>query len=99
MNQYLITGYDYTDEGALQRRLDVRPHHLDGAQELRDNGNYIMGGAILDDAGKMIGSVMVLQFETEEGLEAWKHKEIYITAKIWETVDVKPFKVAFSVAM
>ena len=98
MNQYLITGYDYTDEGALQRRLDVRPHHLDGAQELRDNGNYVMGGAILDDAGKMIGSVMVLQFTTEEELEAWKQKETYITAKIWETVDVKPFKVAFSVA-
>jgi uncharacterized protein YciI len=98
MNQYLITGYDYTDEGALQRRLDVRQHHLDSSKELRDNNNYVMGGAILDDAGKMIGSVMVLQFETEEELEAWKQKEIYITAKIWETVDVKPFKVAFSVA-
>ena len=42
----------------------------------------------------MIGSVMILQFETEEGLEAWKQSEIYITQKIWESVDVKPFKVA-----
>ena len=97
MNQYLITGYDHTDEGALKRRMDVRQHHLDGAQELRDN--YVMGGAILDDDGKMIGSVMVLQFETEEELEAWKQREIYITAGVWETVDVKPFKVAFSVGM
>jgi uncharacterized protein YciI len=94
MNQYLITGYDYTDEGALDRRMAVRQHHLDGAKELRANGNYVMGGAILNDEGKMIGSVMVLQFETEEGLEAWKQQEIYITQKIWETVDVKPFKVA-----
>jgi uncharacterized protein YciI len=99
MNQYLITGYDHTDEGALKRRMDVRPHHLDGAKELRDNNNYVMGGAILDDDGKMIGSVMVLQFETEEELEAWKQREIYITAGVWETVDVKPFRVAFSVAM
>jgi uncharacterized protein YciI len=98
MNQYLITGYDHTDEGALKRRMDVRPHHLDGARELRDNNNYVMGGAILDDDGKMIGSVMVLQFETEEELEAWKQREIYITAGVWETVDVKPFRVAFSVA-
>jgi len=99
MKQYIITGYDHTDEGALDRRMAVRPHHLDGAKELRANNNYVMGGAILDDDGKMTGSVMVLQFETDEELEAWKKKEIYITAGIWETVDVKPFKVAFSVEM
>ncbi|OCX52605.1 hypothetical protein BEL04_14245 [Mucilaginibacter sp. PPCGB 2223] len=99
MKQYLITGYDHTDEGALKRRMDVRPHHLDGVHELLANNNYVMGGSILDDAGKMIGSVMVLQFETEEELEAWKKGEIYITAGVWETVDVKPFRVAVSVAM
>jgi len=94
MNQYLVTGYDYTDGDALKRRMDVRPHHLDGAKELKEKGNYIVGGAILNEDGKMIGSVMILQFETEEELEAWKQSEIYITQKIWESVDVKPFKVA-----
>ena len=24
MNQYLVTAYDYTDDGALKRRMDVR---------------------------------------------------------------------------
>lgn len=94
MNQYLVTGYDHTDEGALERRMNTRPHHLDGAKALKENGNYILGGAVLNDEGKMIGSVMVLQFESEEGLEAWKQSEPYITQGIWETVDVKPFKVA-----
>ena len=94
MNQYLVTGYDYTDEGALERRMNIRPHHLDGAKSLKESGNYVLGGAVLNDEGKMIGSVMVLQFESEEGLEAWKQSEPYITQKIWETVDVKPFKVA-----
>lgn len=94
MKQYLITAYDYTDEGALKRRMDVRPHHLDGARELKEKGNYVVGGAILDDKGKMIGSVMILQFENEEELEAWKQGEIYINGKIWESVDIKPFKVA-----
>ena len=94
MKQYLVTGYDYTDEGALERRMGVRPHHLDGAVALKASGNYILGGAMLNDDGKMIGSVMVLQFETDEQLEAWKKSEPYITQKIWETVDVKPFKVA-----
>src|SRR5471030_1306161 len=97
MNQYLVTGYDYTDEGALDRRMAVRPHYLDAAKEIKEKGNYIMGGAILNEAGKMIGSVMILQFETEEELEAWKKGEPYITQKIWESVDIKPFKVASEV--
>jgi uncharacterized protein YciI len=94
MNQYLVTAYDYTDTDALQRRMNVRPHHLDGAKELKKNGNYVLGGAMLNEEGKMIGSVMILQFETEEAVEAWKQNEPYITQKIWESVDVKPFKVA-----
>lgn len=94
MKQYLITAYDHTDEGALKRRMDVRPHHLDGARELKEKGNYVLGGAILNDDGKMIGSVMILQFENEEELEAWKQNEIYITGGIWESFDVKPFRVA-----
>ena len=94
MKQYLVTGYDHTDEGALKRRMDVRPHHLDGARELKAKGNYIIGGAMLNEEGQMIGSTMILQFESEEELDAWKQGEIYINGKVWESVDIKPFKVA-----
>jgi uncharacterized protein YciI len=94
MNQYLVTAYDYTDVEALQRRMNVRPHHLDGARELKETGNFVLGGAILNDEGKMIGSVMILQFENEEELQTWQQTEPYITQKIWESYDTKPFKVA-----
>ncbi|GAA4319298.1 hypothetical protein GCM10023149_17930 [Mucilaginibacter gynuensis] len=94
MNQYLITAYDYTDTEALNRRMNVRPHHLDGAKALKQSSNFITGGAILNDDGKMIGSVMIMQFESDEALEAWKQSEPYITQKVWETIDIKPFRVA-----
>jgi uncharacterized protein YciI len=94
MNQYLVTAYDHTNANALQHRLNIRPHHLDGARELKASGNFIIGGAMLNDEGKMIGSVMILQFETEEELQAWQQSEPYITQGVWETVDIKPFKVA-----
>jgi uncharacterized protein YciI len=94
MNQYLITAYDYTDEGALQRRMNVRPHHLDSIRELKASGNYVVGGAMLNEKGNMIGSTMILQFENEEELETWKRTDPYITQKIWESFDIKPFKVA-----
>ncbi|QEC75331.1 YciI family protein [Mucilaginibacter ginsenosidivorax] len=94
MKQYLVTGYDYTDEGALERRMNVRPHHLDGVKELKANGNFIAAAAFLNDEGNMIGSVMMLQFESEEQLDAWKKAESYVTQNVWESVDVKPIKVA-----
>lgn len=94
MNQYIVTAYDHTDEGAFERRKGVRPHHLDGAKALKESGNYVIGGALLNDNGDMIGSVMILQFENEEALGAWQQNEPYITQKVWETVDVKPFRVA-----
>jgi uncharacterized protein YciI len=94
MKQYLITAYDYKDDGALQRRLDVRPHHLDKVKELKENGNFVVGGAMLNDQGQMIGSSMIVQFETDEEMEAWKNNDPYVLQKVWETVDVKPFKQA-----
>ena len=81
MNQYLVTAYDYTDADALQHRMNIGPHHLDGARELKASGNFIIGGAMLNDEGKMIGSVMILQFETEEELKAWQQNEPYITQR------------------
>jgi len=94
MNQYLITAYDYTHEGALQHRMDVRPHHLDAVREMKRSGNYLLGGAILNEEGNMIGTTMIIQFEDEGELQAWQQSEPYITQKVWETVDIKPFKVA-----
>jgi uncharacterized protein YciI len=94
MNQYLITAYDYAADGAPKHRMDVRPHHLDGAKTLKEKGNYVIGGAMLNEEGKMMGSVMILQFENEEELETWKREEPYITQKVWESVDIKPFRVA-----
>jgi uncharacterized protein YciI len=94
MKQYVVTAYDYTDADAFQRRMDVRPHHLDKVRELKENGNYVVGGAILNDDGKMIGSVMIVQFESDEHMESWKSNDPYVTGKVWETIDVKPFKQA-----
>ncbi|HEX8019224.1 YciI family protein [Mucilaginibacter sp.] len=94
MKQYLVTAYDFTDAEAFDRRMAARPHHVDGAKALKANGNLVVAGAMLNDEGKMIGSTMIVQFETFEELEAWKNADPYITQRVWESVDVKPFKVA-----
>jgi uncharacterized protein len=94
MNQYLITAFDGTDENAFERRMSVRPFHLEGAKKLKENGNFIIGGAMLNDEGKMIGSTMILQFESPAELQNWIDNEPYIQQKVWEKFEVKSFRVA-----
>ncbi|MFD1141887.1 YciI family protein [Larkinella insperata] len=92
--QYVLHAYDYTDKQALNRRMAVRGQHFDGARQLKVAGHFILGGALLDDAGKMIGSMMLLDFDSEEHLNNWLQAEVYITGKVWERIDIKPFRQA-----
>ncbi|MFN8353393.1 MAG: YciI family protein [Spirosomataceae bacterium] len=94
MPQYLIHAYDGTDPNALDRRMAVRPFHLEGAKRLKAAGQFIIGGAILSDEGTMIGSVMILEFETQEVFDEWYRTEPYITQGVWQRIEVKPFRVA-----
>jgi len=94
MQQYVIIAQDGNDEGAMERRKNIRQTHLEGAKKLKENNNFILGGAILDEEGKMRGSVMMVQFESEEDFRKWYEKEPYITAGVWKKIEVRPFRVA-----
>ena len=94
MQQYILTAMDGTDAGALDRRMTARPLHFVRARELKASGNFITGGAILNEQGQMIGSMMIIQFETEDQLKEWMDTEPYITGKVWQNIEVKPFRVA-----
>lgn len=94
MNQYLISAKDYTDDNALERRMEARPSHLEMVVKLKSTSNYVIGGAILNDAGNMIGSSMIVQFEHDQQLSAWLAEEPYLLSKVWEKVEIKPFRVA-----
>ncbi|GAA4421208.1 YciI family protein [Nibrella viscosa] len=91
---YVIHAYDYTDEQALDRRMAARPNHFETARGLKANGNFVIGGALLDPEGRMIGSMMVVEFESEEQLQQWLQNDPYVTGRVWEKIDVKPFRPA-----
>ena len=94
MLQYVIIAQDGKDEEALERRKNTRAVHLAGAKKLKENNNFILGGAILDEQGNMRGSVMMVQFESELDFKKWYDNEPYITGGVWQDIDVKPFRVA-----
>ena len=94
MKQYLIIANDGKDDEALDRRKEVRPLHLAGAKKLKEKNNFVIGGAMLDDDGKMRGSIMIVQFETQDDFQTWYDNESYITPGVWKTIEVKAFRVA-----
>ncbi|MGA1072747.1 MAG: YciI family protein [Pseudohongiellaceae bacterium] len=90
--QFMIVAYDGTDEGALNRRLAVRDSHIAGAIELKYKGNLIAGGAILDDAGRMIGSTTYVDFESRAELDAWLERDPYVTGDVWRDITITPIR-------
>ena len=53
--QFILVAYDGTDPEALERRMKVRQEHLEKIEVLKGRGEFLAGGAILDNDGKMIG--------------------------------------------
>ena len=94
MNQYLINALDFTDDKALERRMQARPAHLENVKEAKAKGHYLIGGALLNDRKQMIGSAMIVQFETPEALQEWLNNDPYIKGEVWDQIEIKPFKVA-----
>lgn len=87
--QFVIKAYD--GAGKLERRMEVRPRHLENMSKI--NGKVICAGGLLDEEGKMKGSLMVMEFENRAVLEDYLKSEPYITDGVWEKVDVEQLNV------
>ncbi len=94
MMQFLIQALDHTDENALARRMAARLSHFEGAQKWKRADNFVFGTAILNEKEEMIGSVMVMQFETEAEFEAYLAQEPYVTQNVWGDIKTHKTRVA-----
>jgi uncharacterized protein YciI len=72
----------------------VRPAHLEGIHPLVQEGHVPLGGAILDEEGQMVGSVMVVDFPRREDVDDWLATDPYVTAGVWKEVEVHPYRAA-----
>jgi uncharacterized protein YciI len=92
--QYIVKAYDGTDEKAMERGLAVREQHLKSVETNYREGKHLYGAAILDDSGKMIGSMMVVEYATREELDQWLEVEPYVVGKVWDKIEIEPCRVA-----
>lgn len=91
MMQFVITAYD--GEGRLEKRMEVRPRHLEGMERIRDH--VVCAGGLLDDEGKMKGSLLVMEFQNREELNEYLAQEPYLVEHVWEKIEVERMNVVY----
>ena len=96
---YVIFSQDV--ENSLEKRLSVRPQHLERLQTLHDEGRLLTAGPMpaidSDNPGEagFTGSTVIAEFNSLEDAQAWANSDPYIDAGVYQNVIVKPFKKVF----
>ena len=87
--QFLVKAYDGSN--MLEKRMEVRPRHLEGMKTL--GKQIICTGGPLDDEGKMKGSALVMEFPDRAALEEYLKNEPYVVENVWQKIEVEPMNV------
>mgnify|MGYP005842369209 CR=1 FL=1 len=82
----VIIAMDGTDPEAPARRAAVRDAHLARAVPAARDGTLAMGGAILDEAGTMRGSIAVTRHATDDAARSWIAEDPYMTGGVWREI-------------
>jgi len=86
--QFIIYAYDATDDKALERRMAVRPDHLENIKRVKEKGSVICAGGLTNDDGKVIGSFLVMEFANKELFNDYLESEPYIKHGVWDEVKI-----------
>ena len=90
--QFVITAYD--GEGRLDKRMEVRNRHLEGMERLKKH--LVCAGGLLDEAGNLKGSVLVMEFQNREEVDKYLASEIYVQEHVWEIITVERMNVVYA---
>ena len=77
--------------GALETRLATRPTHMD---YLHNSQNLKLAGALLDDDGNPIGSIIVVEAEDKAAAQAQADNDPFTAAGVFESVEVHFWRLA-----
>ena len=87
--QFMIKALD--GENKLAKRMEVRPRHLEGMEKLRSH--IICAGGLLDNEGKMKGSLLILDFPSRDDLDSYLASEPYVVEQVWEKIEIETMNV------
>ncbi|MBB3060208.1 YciI family protein [Microbulbifer rhizosphaerae] len=85
-------------DNSLPLRKGARPDHLARLNRLKDEGRLLLAGphpaVDSEDPGEagFSGSLVVAEFPSLEDARAWADADPYVSAGVYASVVVKPFK-------
>lgn len=86
--QFVVIGLDGIDSEAATRRQTARPDHIALGDRLAAAKHLWYGAALLNADGSMKGSLYVVDFPSENALQAWLDQEPYVVGKVWEEITI-----------
>lgn len=87
---YAIIGQDV--ENSTDKRLAVRPAHLQRLEALNESGRLVLAGPFPLDDGAFMGSLIVADFDSLDAARTWAEADPYMHNGVYSRVEVKPFK-------
>ena len=85
-------------ENSLEKRLSVRPAHLERLNALKAEGRLVLAGphpaVDSNDPGApgFSGSLIVAEFDSLSAAKSWAEADPFVAAGVYGNVVVKPFK-------
>ena len=90
MPHYILIARDKPE--SLELRMATRPDHLAYIESFGSKAR--LGGAILDDAEKPAGSVIVLEMDSLAEAQQFAADDPYNKAGLFSSVEILPYRIA-----
>ncbi|KAJ2162992.1 hypothetical protein GGF46_000178 [Coemansia sp. RSA 552] len=95
---FIVLVDDFSDPGALDRRLASRSEHLVQATRKHEKGVLVSAGAMLDshESGRMVGSALTINADSEEEVMELLRSDPYTVGRAWnlDSVKIIPYRPA-----
>ncbi len=89
MPHFIVYALDKPDR--LDKRIETRDAHRARLRNPDHPVTVAIGGPIHDDAGRMIGSVLVVEAETKAVVEAFVAGDPYTTNDVYGAITIHPY--------
>lgn len=92
---YMILGHEAVNGSA--KRAAARPAHVERLKTLQAEGRLVLAGprpavdSVDPAAAGFFGSLIVAEFSDLSSARLWAEADPYLTAGVFERVDVQPF--------
>ena len=87
---FVITAFDRP--GALERRSQVRPAHLDYLKS--EAARIKVGGPLVNDDDQPIGSLLIIEADDRRAAEAFADGDPYRQEDVFERVEIRAWRAA-----